>query len=96
MSEHKTHAHISSYNSLAMVLVILLVLTAITVTITWIDLKAWTVAAAMIIACIKGGIVLSYFMHLKFDSKLYKFMVGGVILLYAVVLIITFFDYLFR
>jgi cytochrome c oxidase subunit 4 len=50
----------------------------------------------MLIASVKAAIVLLYFMHLKFDEKIYRFMVTLVLAIYAVVIIITFFDYLYR
>jgi cytochrome c oxidase subunit 4 len=50
----------------------------------------------MIIASTKAAIVLLYFMHLKFDDKIFRFMVTLVFAVYAVVIVITFFDYLYR
>ena len=94
MSEHKNH--ISSYTSHIVVLLSLLLLTVLTVTITSVHLGPFNTAAAMLIASIKGAIVLLYFMHLKFDEKIYRFMVTLVLAIYAVVIIITFFDYLYR
>jgi cytochrome c oxidase subunit 4 len=92
----KEHTHITEYAVYGKILVILLLLTTATITVTWINLSAWTVAAALLIACIKAGVVLTYFMHLKFDNLLLKILVSGVLLLFAAVLIITFFDYFFR
>jgi len=94
MSEHKNH--ITSYKSQALVLLVLIVLTVLTVTITSVHLGPFNTAAAMLIASVKAGIVLLYFMHLKFDEKIYRFMVALVLSIYAVVIIITFFDYLYR
>jgi cytochrome c oxidase subunit IV len=94
MSEDKPH--ISSYSSLIWILAILLVLTVITVTITKVNLGPVSVSIAMIIACTKASLVLLYFMHLKFDQKIYRFMVTIVLLLFFSVLLLTFFDYYFR
>ena len=94
MSEHKNH--ISTYRSHAVVLLCLVLLTILTVTITSVHLGPFNTAAAMLIASIKATIVLLYFMHLKFDEKIYRFMVTLVLAIYAVVIIITFFDYLYR
>lgn len=88
--------HITSYKAYGWVLVSLLFLTALTVYVTWIDFKALTIAVALIIASIKVTIVLTYFMHLKYDNIVLKLMVGMVFLLIACVFVITFFDYLFR
>ncbi len=94
MSEQKNH--ISTYKSQILVLLSLLVLTVLTVTITSVHLGPYNTAAAMLIASVKAAIVLLYFMHLKFDEKIYRFMVTLVLTIYAVVIIITFFDYLYR
>jgi len=91
-----TPTHISEYRSLGKILVILLTLTFITIFITQFDLKVWNVTIALIIACVKVFLVLTYFMHLKYESLLFKILVGMVFLLFFIVIVITFIDYLFR
>jgi len=93
--EHEKH-HILSYQELAKVLIALLVLTAITVFVASLHLGAFSVAVALIIACVKVFIVLSFFMHLKYENLFIKLMVGGVFAIFALVVIITFIDYLLR
>jgi cytochrome c oxidase subunit 4 len=88
--------HISSYFSHAAVLIILLILTTISVLITGWHLGALTAAVALIIASIKAGTVITYFMHMKFESLFLKLLVTGVFVLFALVVIITFIDYLLR
>lgn len=88
--------HISSYFSHAVVLIILLTLTTISVSVTGWHLGALTVAVALIIATFKAGTVITYFMHLKFENLFLKLLVMGVFVLYALVIIITFIDYLLR
>jgi cytochrome c oxidase subunit 4 len=90
------HQHISSYSSLAYVLIALLLLTFISVGVTTFHLGAFTVAVALLIACVKVAIVVTWFMHMKFESRFLKFMISGVFLLFALVVIITFIDYYFR
>ncbi len=94
MSEHKNH--ISSYKSQIIVLLTLIVLTILTVAITSIHLGPFNTTAAMLIASVKAAIVLLYFMHLKFDEKIYILMVALVLTIYIVVIVITFFDYFYR
>jgi cytochrome c oxidase subunit 4 len=79
-----------------MVLMGLIVLTVITVLITSVEMGPYNTAAAMLIASIKGAIVLLYFMHLRFDNKIYGVMVAIVIAIFAAVIVVTFFDYLYR
>jgi cytochrome c oxidase subunit 4 len=88
--------HITSYRTYIVVLITLLVLTSLTITVTWIDLSAFTVLTALLIASFKAWIVLRYFMHLKFESSLFKILVIMVLAIYVLVIILLFFDYLFR
>ena len=87
---------VQSFYSLGVVLVILLTLTAITVLVTELHFGTFSVGVALLIASTKAFIVLSYYMHLKYEKKFTQIMVGGVFLIYALVVVITFFDYLFR
>lgn len=92
--EHKPH--ISSYNQLGMVLIFLLIMTLITVAITEIHFSTFSVGVALIIASVKGVTVLTYFMHLKYESLFLKLIVAGIFVVYALVIILTFIDYLLR
>lgn len=79
-----------------MVLVILLILTTISVLVTGIHLGPVTVAVALLIASVKVAIVITQFMHLKFENLFLKLAVSGVFTLFALVILITFIDYFFR
>jgi cytochrome c oxidase subunit 4 len=94
MSEEKQH--ISSYKNHAFVLAALLMLTFLTVAITSVELGPLNVTAALLIASIKVGIVLAYFMHLKFEHVILRIMVIMVVLVFTALIVITFFDYLYR
>jgi cytochrome c oxidase subunit 4 len=93
---HNETVHISSYRAHAWVLITLLALTFVTITVTWVDLSALTVAVAMLIASVKAYIVLTYFMHLKFESSLFRVFVFMVLAIYVLVILFTLSDYLFR
>lgn len=95
-NQHSTSSHVTPYRTLATVLVVLLAFTFITIEITSFDLKAWNVTLALLVACVKGYLVLSYFMHLKYENTLIKILVGMVIVLFALIIIITYIDYLYR
>jgi cytochrome c oxidase subunit IV len=88
--------HITSYQLYAWVLVILMVLTTVTITAPSLQLSAFTVLIALVIASTKAGIVLTYFMHLKIENPLLRGMVILVLGLYASVIILTFADYVYR
>jgi len=92
----KEETHISSYTSHAIVLIILLSLTTISVLVTGWHLGALTVTVALVLASIKVSTVITYFMHVKFESLFLKLMIAGVFVIYALVIIITFIDYYLR
>ena len=94
MKNHENH--ISSDTLNWTVLLVLLILTTITILAIKIHLGAFTVLLALLIASVKVTIVLTYFMHLKFENLLLRIMVGCVFLLFAIVIGITFIDYYFR
>jgi len=93
-NEHKPH--ISSYFSHGIVLITLLVLTTITVFVAGLQLGPLSVFVALIVASIKGTTVLTYFMHLKYDKPIFRILVAGVFILFALIIGITFIDYVFR
>ena len=74
----------------------LLALTALTVTVSFLDMKNTVVLTAMLIACVKSALVLSYFMHLRFERPLFTIMFLAVVMTYGVFISLTFLDYSFR
>ncbi len=88
--------HITSFFTNGVILFVLLILTFLTVFAAELHLGNLTIATALAIASLKGITVVWNYMHLKYESKFMKFMVLGVFVLYAIVLIITFIDYSFR
>ena len=68
--------HIVPVKTYVNILLILLVLTALTVGVSRIDLGAWNTVVAIVVATIKAILVACFFMHLKFEKKL--------IILYAI------------
>jgi len=59
--------HIVPVRTLVAVCVILLVLTWVTVAVTWVDLGLLNLWVALVIATIKAALVVLYFMHLRYD-----------------------------
>jgi cytochrome c oxidase subunit 4 len=88
--------HITSYTTDAKTLVALLTLTVVNILIATYKPVSWTSGLVVFVAAIQAIIALYWFMHLKFDNILLRLLVIFVFLLYAVVIIITFFDYKFR
>ncbi len=93
--ENEKH-HIVPYRTYVFILIALLLCTFISVGITNIELGELTVTGALFLASIKSFLVLTYFMHLKFDKPYIRIMVAFVFMVFLAVIVITFFDYLFR
>ena len=78
--------HSVSFKTYLSVLTALLVLTVITVGVAQVDFGKLNAFFAMFVATIKAILVLMYFMHLKYDEKIYWLIFGSavffVILLY--------------
>ena len=88
--------HIVSYGKLAAVWLALLVLTAATVLITRIDLGAVKVWAALAIACLKSALVITFFMHMKYEPRLFRAILFVALVTLATFIGLTFFDVLYR
>ena len=93
--ENEKH-HIVPYRVYFYILAALITFTFMSIGITQLNLGAYSVLGAMIFAILKSFLVLTIFMHLKFDQPFLRIMVGGVFLLFLAVVFITFLDYFFR
>jgi len=96
MSKNDEKHHIVPYRTFLLVLLALLAFTFISIGVTSYDLGPVTVLTALLLATFKTILVLTYFMHLKWDVKMFGILVAAVLALIAVVIFITFLDYLFR
>jgi cytochrome c oxidase subunit 4 len=87
--EDQQHHHIIPLKMYFGVLSLLLVLTAITVAAAQVDFGPWNTVIAMVIASIKAGFVLAFFMHLKYDNKLYLVCFGTAVFFLIVLYFFT-------
>ncbi len=88
--------HIVPYRVYVLVLIGLIALTLSSIGITSINLGQYTVVGALVFAVIKTFLVLTFFMHLKYDKLYIKLMVAFVFAVFVVTIVITFLDYLYR
>ena len=84
MGNNEEKHHIVPYRTFLLVLVALLVFTFISIGVTSYDLGPLTVVAALVLAACKTFLVLSYFMHLKFDVRMFAILVTAVLVLIAI------------
>ncbi len=93
--EHAEH-HIVSPFQYTLVYITLLVGTAITVGAAYLDLKVFNPIVALAIACTKAVIVILFFMHVKYQSRLVKMTVGLGFLTFLILIMMTLLDYMSR
>lgn len=93
--EQETH-HVLSYAQLAMVLGVLLVLTILTVAVSYVHLGFWNVPVALAIACTKVTFVLLFFMHLKYEGRVINISFLSTVAFLAIMIGFTFWDVAFR
>lgn len=74
----------------------LLVLTATTTGVSYIDLGSFNAVVALAIACTKMTLVVLFFMHVKYSSKLTKLTVAGGLFTFLVLISLTLADYFTR
>jgi cytochrome c oxidase subunit 4 len=84
------------YGLYIMVWLGLVALTSITVSIAGLHLGSLTLVMALIIASVKTFLVASYFMHIKFEPRVFKGFVFVCIITFVIFVILTFSDYSYR
>jgi cytochrome c oxidase subunit 4 len=93
--EHADH-HIVTPATYMIVFATLLVFTGITVGAAFIDLGIFNPVVALAIACTKAVIVILFFMHVKYQSKLVKLTVAAGFFTFLVLITMTLSDYMSR
>jgi cytochrome c oxidase subunit IV len=78
------------------VFVALLVGTALTIWVAYVDLGAWNTPVALAIAITKASLVILIFMHVKYGSRLVMVMIGSALFMLFHMLVGTVADYLSR
>jgi cytochrome c oxidase subunit IV len=74
----------------------LMVLTIVTVAVTYVHLGAFNLAVALAIAVTKAALVILFFMHVKYSPKLIKVTIGCSFFFLIIMIVITMSDYLSR
>jgi cytochrome c oxidase subunit IV len=88
--------HIISFRKLTAVWSLLLLLTGATILITRLDLGPYKVLGALTIACVKSGLVIAVFMHMKYEGRLLRMLLFIALVTLAIFIGFTFFDVLYR
>ena len=93
-TEH--HPHILPLRLYLGVGATLFALTGITVAVSFMHFGGWNLVVALLIATTKASLVALFFMHLKYDNKLYFFVLLFALLFLTIFIVFTMFDTLER
>ena len=94
--ERHDNKHAIGYGKLTTVWAALLALTALTVWISRLDLGIGHVWGSLTIAAVKGGLVIAFFMHMRYEGRLLRWLLFLALLTLAIFIGFTFFDILYR
>lgn len=93
---HDAKHHITPRRTYFIIFFTLMILTAITVWVAFIDLGPLSTPIALAIAMIKASLVLLYFMHLRHSTRVTWVVLVAAFLWLGVLFVLTFSDYLSR
>jgi len=94
--QHEREHHIVSPKIYLTILIALLVGTAVTVWASYVNLGIFNPVVALAIACTKATLVVLYFMHVRYGTKLTKLTVGAGIFTFLILVGMTLADYFTR
>ena len=96
MSEHSNEHHIVPLSTYYLIFFALLVGTALTWWVATIDLGAMNNVIMLAIAVTKATLVVLFFMHVKYGSKLTWLVVLGSVFFLLILIVLTLNDYMTR
>jgi len=96
MSESTEEHHIVSPKVYVTIAAILLIMTAATCGMSYVDLGVFNAVVALAIAVFKASLVVLFFMHVKYSSKLTKLTVVSGIFIFLGLISMTLADYISR
>jgi len=89
-------AHVSPRSTYFAIFAALMVLTAITIGVAFVNLGPFNFPVALSIAITKATLVILFFMHVKYSSRLTKLILGTGFFFLTVLFVLTLSDYLSR
>ena len=96
MSTENTGSHSIGYRKLTTVWLLLVALTGLTVWVSRQDLGIGHVWGSLAIASAKAGLVIAFFMHMRYEGRLLRWLLFVALLTLAIFIGFTFFDLLYR
>ncbi len=95
MSEHGGE-HIVSPKLYILIWIILLIFTALTTGVAFLDLGVFNPIIALVIAVTKATLVILFFMHVKYSSRMIALTIGCALFFLSILMVLTTSDYISR
>jgi cytochrome c oxidase subunit IV len=95
-SRSMSSVHVSPLSTYIAIFTALMVLTALTVGVAFLNLGSFNPVVALGVACIKATLVILFFMHVKYSSRLTKLTVVLSLFFVAILFAETLMDYASR
>ena len=92
----RDHAHLPPVRLYVAVWAALVALTGITVGAASLDLRHVSTLVAAGIAVLKSSLVLLYFMHLRWERPVFRYMLLAAVLAFGIFFALSFLDYAYR
>jgi len=94
MNKQKKNIH--PFSTYLLIWLGLLVFTGLAVTISGLNLGNLSVLGAIVIAAAESTLVVLFFMHIKYEDRIFKIMLGVAVCILVVILLLTFINTSFR
>lgn len=95
-NENQHHPESAGYGIYILIWLGLISLTVITVSLAGLNLTGLTVITALTIATVKSALVMNYFMHIKYETMIFKVFIAVCVIIFIVMIVLTFFDLTYR
>jgi cytochrome c oxidase subunit 4 len=96
MNQKEPSVHTVSYTANIIIWAALVILTGLTVLVAGADFSRFGILVNILIASIKASLIVYIYMHLKYESLLFKLMLFMVVATLTAIIILTFMDILYR
>jgi len=90
------HGHIGGTRNYVIIWIMLLALTGTTIVVSGMHFGRFSTLTALVIASIKASLVLWFFMHLKYEKRLFKYLLLVPVVTLTVTIGLTFLDIWYR
>lgn len=96
LMEEKQEHHIVRARTFVLVWIALVILTGVTIKAAQMHMGEWSMLANLLIASMKASLVLWFFMHLKYEKRIFKMLFLVPIATITIIIGFTFFDIWYR